>query len=226
MFAVVFEVRPKPERWKAYLDLAKLLKPELERIEGFINNERFESLGTKGRMLSLSTWREEKAVVRWRTRALHHEVQEKGRFDIFEDYHLRVGEVIADTESRGQLLPQHRLDETEVGEAKGLTISAISPEPGGTVTARDLAADLGVPDAAGGVLAHEVFESIRSPGELLLLVAWRGAGAAERWVPRTPDRGRLRHRSVRVVRDYGMCDRREAPQFYPLVGQRARPRRA
>jgi hypothetical protein len=27
----------------------------------------------------------------------------------------------------------------------------------------------------------------------------------------------IRHRQVRVIRDYGMFDRREAPQFYPDV---------
>jgi len=67
MFAVIFEVQPKKERWNDYLDLAKYLKPKLEAIDGFIDNERFESKRTKGRMLSLSTWRDEKAVVRWRT---------------------------------------------------------------------------------------------------------------------------------------------------------------
>ena len=93
MFAVIFEVQPKKERWDKYLELAKKLKPKLEAIEGFIDNERFESKKTEGRVLSLSTWQDEKAVVRWRTDGEHHGVQEKGRFEVFEDYHLRVGEV-------------------------------------------------------------------------------------------------------------------------------------
>src|SRR5260370_25512843 len=67
MFAVIFEVQPKPERWDDYLGLAKQLKPKLEAIDGFIDNERFESKRTKGRLLSLSTWRDEKAVIRWRS---------------------------------------------------------------------------------------------------------------------------------------------------------------
>jgi heme-degrading monooxygenase HmoA len=65
MFAVIFEVQPKAEKLKDYLDLAKFLKPKLEAIEGFIDNERFESKRTKGRVLSLSTWADEKAVIRW-----------------------------------------------------------------------------------------------------------------------------------------------------------------
>ena len=76
MFVVVFEVQPK--KVSDYLDLAKFLKPKLEAIDGFIDNERFESKRTKGRLLSLSTWRDEKAVVRWRTQREHHRVQEKG----------------------------------------------------------------------------------------------------------------------------------------------------
>src|SRR5580693_10281108 len=98
MFAVIFEVKPKKERKDDYLGLAKTLKPELEKIDGFIDNERFGSKRTEGRVLSLSAWRDEKAVIRWRTLGIHHEVQKKGRFEVFEDYHLRVGEITADTE--------------------------------------------------------------------------------------------------------------------------------
>jgi heme-degrading monooxygenase HmoA len=96
MFAVIFEVQPKKERRDDYLALAKQLKPKLEAIDGFIDNERFGSKKTDGRVLSLSTWRDEKSVVRSRTHGEHHVVQEKGRFEVFEDYHLRVGEIIAD----------------------------------------------------------------------------------------------------------------------------------
>jgi heme-degrading monooxygenase HmoA len=97
MFAVIFEVKPKKERKDDYLALAKTLKPELEKIDGFIDNERFGSKRTEGLILSLSTWRDEKAVIRWRTLGVHHEIQAKGRAEIFEDYHLRVGEITADT---------------------------------------------------------------------------------------------------------------------------------
>src|SRR5271170_4383948 len=97
MFAVIFEVNPKPERWDDYLSNAKLLKPELEKIDGFIANERYASRRREGWLVSLSLWRDEKALIRWRTLALHHEVQAKGRAEIFADYHLRVGEIIVDT---------------------------------------------------------------------------------------------------------------------------------
>ena len=123
MFAVIFEVQPKPDRWDQYLGLAKQLRPELERIDGFIENERYKSRRTEGRLLSLSIWADEKSVIRWRTHAMHHGVQEKGRFEVFEDYHLRVGEITADTQiPSGRTLEQNRFDATEVGAAKLLSV--------------------------------------------------------------------------------------------------------
>jgi heme-degrading monooxygenase HmoA len=219
MFAVIFIVQPKKGRFDDYLNLAKLLKPELEKIDGFIDNERFGSKRTEGRVLSLSTWRDEKAVIRWRTLGVHHEVQEKGRFDVFEDYHLRVGEIVADNEiPRGQKLQELRFDETEIGKAKVVTISELSAPKSEKPASSHLVTGLGLPKSStDDIIDQEVFESIYNPGKLLLLLSWRDAAAAEHWKPGTVATGKLRHRSVRVIRDYGMTDRREAPQFYPEV---------
>jgi heme-degrading monooxygenase HmoA len=90
MFSVIFEVHPRREKFDLYLDLAKGLKPILEGIDGFIDNERFESSRRPGWILSHSTWRDEKSVVRWRTVAKHHDTQLRGRDEVFQDYHLRV----------------------------------------------------------------------------------------------------------------------------------------
>jgi heme-degrading monooxygenase HmoA len=219
MFAVIFEVQPKKERWDDYLNLAKFLKPALEKIDGFIDNERFASKRTKGRLLSLSTWRDEKAIIRWRTLGMHHEVQEKGRFEIFEDYHLRVGEITADTQiPKGQKLLQQRFDETEVSRAKVVTISELSPTGDKESASTDLVTDLDVPEiGTHGVIDCDVFESIYNPGKLLLLVSWQDADAAEALKPKATALGKLRYRQVRVIRDYGMFDRREAPQYYPDI---------
>src|ERR1700760_5172699 len=124
MFSVIFEVHPRPEQWDAYLGAAKSLRPELERIDGFVDNIRYKSLTRDGWILSLSGWRDEKSVVRWRTGMRHHMVQQKGRTEILLDYHLRVGQVTADTHiPEGHTLQEQRLDETEVGE--GTTIVLI-----------------------------------------------------------------------------------------------------
>jgi len=224
MFAVIFEVKPKKERKEDYLALAKTLKPELEKIDGFIDNERFGSKRTEGLVLSLSTWRDEKSVIRWRTFGMHHEIQAKGRSEIFEDYHLRVGEITADTHiPEGQKLQEQRFDETGTGTSKAATISELGAQDKKPASS-DLPADLKLPaDGMLGVLDQETFESITNPGKLLLLTSWKDATAANAWHPAILAGHELRHRQVRIIRDYGMLDRREAPQFYPPVGERGCP---
>lgn len=216
MFVVIFEVQPRKERWDDYLALAKQLKPKLEAVDGFIDNERFASTRTTGRLLSLSTWRDEKAVVRWRTHGEHHGVQEKGRSEIFADYHLRVGEITDDTHPpHGARITQQRLDETEVGTAKSVTITETTSDAGPDA----LPAHLGLDASARGLVDHELFESIYAPGKFLLLTSWRDADAASAWKPAAVSKP-PRHRQIRIIRDYGMFDRREAPQFYPAVNPR------
>jgi heme-degrading monooxygenase HmoA len=216
MFMVIFEVRPRKKRFDEYLEIAKALRPHIERIDGFIDNERFASKHRDGVILSLSTWRDEKSVIRWRTLAVHHQAQEKGRFEIFEDYHLRVGEVAADTAPpQGHAVREQRLDETEAGAAKVVTISEL-PAKDGKPGSADLASDLDLLHAAG-LLDHELFESIYNPGKLVLLAEWKDRAAAQAWRPTAIAGGSPRHRSVRVIRDYGMFDRREATQYYPPV---------
>jgi heme-degrading monooxygenase HmoA len=223
MFAVVFEVRPKPERREEYLALARFLKPRLEAVDGFIDNERFASRRRPGLVLSLSTWRDEKALIRWRTQADHHAVQEKGRFEVFEDYRLRVGEVTTDTAPPvGHAVRPTRADETETGEARALSLTEVAlagpPPADADAEAAGLAARLGLDPGRAGLIGHDVFESIYSPGRILLFALWRDTEAAGGWTPaEAADCTPLRHRRVRVIRDYGMMDRREAPQFYPPV---------
>ena len=217
MFAVIFEVQPKPDRWQHYLDLAKLLRPELEQIDGFVDNERFASQRTSGRLLSLSTWRDEKALVRWRTLAVHHEAQRQGRCEIFADYHLRVGEITADTHlPPGHDLRPTRFDVTEVGQARVVAIAELAaPDPSGR--AAFIPPSIGQSD---GLVDVECFESITTPGKLLWLAAWRDETALAAWRSRRQPptaAGAVRQRAVRIIRDYGLADRREAPQYYPPV---------
>ena len=96
MIAVIFEVEPGPGKLAPYLDLAASLKPELEQIDGFISVERFSSLTTRGRYLSLSYWRDEAALAEWRNRPRHRQAQAAGRNGMFAGYRLRVAGVIRD----------------------------------------------------------------------------------------------------------------------------------
>ncbi|HEY9544936.1 MAG TPA: antibiotic biosynthesis monooxygenase [Solimonas sp.] len=96
MIAVIFEAQPHPERGEAYLDAAQQLRPLLADIDGFISIERFGSLAAPGKMLSLSFWRDEQAVRQWRNLEAHRRIQDAGRRTIFDDYRLRVAEVLRD----------------------------------------------------------------------------------------------------------------------------------
>jgi heme-degrading monooxygenase HmoA len=195
MFAVIFEVNPRPESWDEYLGHAAVLRPELLAIDGFIANERYKSLNRPGWLVSLSTWRDEKALVRWRSHALHHDIQGKGRSSVFADYHLRVGEVVTDSESQ-QPLPQYRFDATEA-VAKFVTISE-----------RALS-EAGFPDADG-------FDSITRPGNALYIKSWPDLASAEAGLNTEPGH----HLVVRIIRDYGMFARAEAPQYFPPMNRR------
>ena len=96
MIAVIFELTPAPGRKQEYLDLAAALKPEVERIDGFISIERFESITSPGRFVSLSFWRDEESLRAWRNVAQHRKAQAKGRGGIFSGYRLRVAGVVRD----------------------------------------------------------------------------------------------------------------------------------
>lgn len=221
MFAVLFEVRPKSDQWDTYLGIARGLRPELEAMDGFIDNIRYRSLTRDGWLLSLSTWRDEKALVRWRVRPNHHQAQAQGRDAVLDDYHLRVGEVTRDTRPpAGQRLVDQRLDETEAGQ--GTTATLIDARLGADWIAKEsadtVARALGLAPEAPGLVARDVFDAVLTPGDAILLMTWRDRASAEAFEAkvRMPEGARLRR--VRVVRDYGIDDRREAPQFYPARG--------
>src|ERR1043165_8867072 len=117
MFAVIFEVQPHKERFDEYLGLAKALRPRLDTIDGFIDIDRFGSKRTDRRVLSPSIFRDDQGVTRGRTNSDHHGAQGRGRFEIFADYRLRVGEIFTDTAPpAGHAIVQQRFDTTETGD--------------------------------------------------------------------------------------------------------------
>ena len=96
MIAVIFEVWPADHAKQTYLDIAAELKPELEKIDGFLSIERFQSLSDETKLLSLSFWRDEAAVKAWRNLEHHRQAQHAGRSGVFRDYRLRVASVLRD----------------------------------------------------------------------------------------------------------------------------------
>jgi heme-degrading monooxygenase HmoA len=218
MFSVIFEVHPKSDQWDEYLGNAKMLRPELEKVEGFIDNIRYGSLTREGWILSLSGWRDEKSLVRWRTKAVHHDVQEKGRLAILADYHLRVGQILTDTHvPEGCQILEQRLDETVAG--KGTTVTLVTGRRDAdwvkSAGADGVAAWLGLDTQARGLLDWDVLDAVLTPGDVILLLSWETRADADAFSQTCSVDDGIRTRQVRVVRDYGMFDRREAPQYYP-----------
>jgi heme-degrading monooxygenase HmoA len=110
MIAVIFEFQPAEGRSAEYFELAAGLRSELDKIDGFLSIERFESVTTKGRFVSLSFWRDEQAVRTWRNLEQHRLAQARGRGGVFADYRLRVASVIRDygMQERDQAPPDSR----------------------------------------------------------------------------------------------------------------------
>ena len=96
MIAVIFEVIPNEGKKAEYLEIASQLRPELDKIDGFISIERFQSLNDPEKVLSLSFWKDEESIQQWRSLEMHRWAQSKGRDGIFKDYHLRIAEVKRD----------------------------------------------------------------------------------------------------------------------------------
>jgi heme-degrading monooxygenase HmoA len=197
-----------------------MLRPDLEAIDGFIDNIRYRSLTRPGWVLSLSSWADEKSLVRWRTRARHHDVQVKGRDTVLADYRLRVGQITGDTDvPHGQTLKEQRLDVTDIGDGKAVTLinskAPVKQGPLDEAEATSLATQLGLCTDASGLVEWDIFDSVLEPGNLILLQAWTDPhNTASTAIDGQKE---LRHREIRVIRDYGMFDRRENPQYYPDV---------
>ncbi len=110
MFAVIFEVWPAEGRARDYFDLAAALAADLKLIDGFVSIERFQSLVTPGKYVSISFWRDEEAIRTWRSLEQHRSAQARGRAGVFADYRLRVASVVRDygMNDRDQAPPDSR----------------------------------------------------------------------------------------------------------------------
>jgi hypothetical protein len=144
------------------------------------------------------------------------------------DYQLRVGQLTQDTEiPEGYELREQRLEETEVGEGTALTLINMKRPDEWTETTNpaDCAGWLGLNPWGEGLINYwDLFEAVLTAGDLILLVSWRDQESARGYAESFSLRDGARFRRVRVVRDYGMFDRREAPQYYPPAQRSEAPK--
>jgi heme-degrading monooxygenase HmoA len=187
-----------------YLDRAKNLKPVIESIDGFIDNERFSSMTKPGWVLSNSTWRDEKALIRWRTIGEHHHNQEQSRDHVFDDYRIRICEVMSDTQPPvGISVVEQRFDVTAITDLKWATLTEITIKSELPLTVpNDVIVHVGLCEALDQIQTYEVYESITNPGKYAILAFWIDLSEAEHWIPqKSADTVDLRNRRERVIRD-------------------------
>jgi heme-degrading monooxygenase HmoA len=214
MIGLFFEVMPRPGHEQAYFDIAASLRPELDKNPGLLFVDRFRSQVRQRLVLSHSHWRDEASLASWRTHAKHHAAQIAGRQQHFEDYRLRIGQLVC------EWLP-------EPGELRRLEINNRYNDPTlrqerymvASTTSRpvEAAAESDVLAAAGG----DVLASVSRESEYIVLTPTPSLADGLSAVERLALTGAVT--SVRlylVSRDYGMYDRSEAPQYYPPLARR------
>ncbi len=198
MLVLFFEVTPHADTAQEYLELAAKLKPELDASGGCLFLDRYRNLSREGSLLSYQLWRDEAALTKWRVNSQHHKVQTVGRTRIFEDYRLRVAQVVR-SEEPGQppWLPQ-RLNFYNDPAVRAARYLAIVESQQASVA----------PTAATKV---ESFASIYHAGEYAHLLELPSLDAGVDVC--AANRG-ARIRVTEIERDYGRFDRAEAPQFF------------
>jgi heme-degrading monooxygenase HmoA len=203
MIGLFFEVTPKIGHEQAYFDIAASLRPELQQNEGLLFIDRFKSRSRPRLVLSHSTWRDEASLARWRTHAKHHVAQLAGRQQHFEDYRIRIAQLVA------EWLPENR---TPIR----LDINATYNDPMLQKERFIVAAATQSLQEAGSEYDH--FDSVYRANEVVLLRTAESQEEGFEVVRQSSASGRMT--SVRlylISRDYSMHDRREAPQYYPPV---------
>lgn len=194
MFAVIFDLVPRPERLEEYLRTFKAMRPQLDNIDGFIGSERYGSRTTRGRFVIVSHWESERAIANYRANQLHHATQVKARTDLLLDYRLRVGRVI----SQGGVIPE--------------TLPSDGADPRGYVVIAE------GPVARFNSLQRSAYwyDSMYEPGKAM---AWLETTETDcpAVISEARRAGAILTRVIAVSREYGMFDRTDAPQYLDPV---------
>jgi heme-degrading monooxygenase HmoA len=205
MIGLFFEVQTRPGHADQYLNLAASLKPSLEAMGGCRFIDRFRSLTRENLLLSYQIWQDEGAMTAWRAHAYHHEVQKTGREKVFSDYRIRVAQVIHEARP-GQAVwqPDRRTPYNDPARRPPTYVLAAESKharlPVETEWRRD------------------AFESVYRSGYFAHLIDLPDHPSGVEFGPRLfADPTTEYFRIFEVMRDYGMYDRTEAPQYYPAV---------
>ena len=205
MISQFFEVQIKEGQVDRYLNLAASLKPSLEAMGGCLFLDRFKSLTRKNLLLSYQIWLDEGSMIAWRVDAKHHTVQETGREQVFADYRIRIAQVVHEERSEKLAWRPERLSPYNDPKRRPPTFVVASESRN-----REL--------SVGTSWKRDVFESVYRPGIFAHLVdvpsSDAGVGFGRQLLA---DSTTEYFRVFEVMRDYGMFNRREAPQYYPPV---------
>ncbi len=205
MIALFFEVEIRPGHTEQYLELAASLRPALAANGGCLFLDRFRSLTRDNLLLSYQIWQDEGSLTAWRVDVCHHDVQTLGREQVFSDYRIRVAQVIHEQRRDGAIWqPDRRTPYNDPARRP----------PTFVLAAESNSAQLSV----GTKWRHDSFQSVYRDGCFAHLIDAPDQQAGSEFASRLlADPAIDDVRTVEVMRDYGMYDRREAPQFYPAI---------
>jgi heme-degrading monooxygenase HmoA len=207
MIALFFEVQTRPGHRDQYLDLAASLRPALDANGGCLFIDRFSSLSRENLLLSYQIWQDEGAMTAWRVHGYHHEVQTKGREEVFSDYRIRIAQVIHE-ERPGQPAwqPERRTPYNDPARRPSTFV----------LVAESKHAEL----PAETEWRRDSFKSVYRDGTFAHLIDVPDQQSGVELGRRLLTNSTTEYfRIVEVMRDYSMFDRAEAPQYYPPVAR-------
>lgn len=205
MISQFFEVQMRPGQVDRYLALAASLRPRLDAMGGCLFIDRFKSLTRDNLLLSYQIWQDEGSMIAWRVDAKHHTVQETGREQVFADYRIRIAQVVHE-------------ERPDVAAWRPERLSAyndpVRRPPTFVVASESRSAQLPVETP----WTRDVFESVYRPGVFAHLIDVPSSQDGLAFGQRLHDDPTTEYfRVFEVMRDYGMYDRKEAPQYYPAL---------
>ncbi|KAK4621901.1 hypothetical protein CLAFUR4_07525 [Fulvia fulva] len=206
-FIVIFEATfPASKNAVAGAHCTKIA-PFLSDQEGFIPETGFISPHNEEKHLTYAKCEGEAAAQRWRMNSEHLRIQHKARHGVFEDFRLRCGsdftdqELLTPTEQSGQYMVVYEELMSDATKEGGLEASAI--ERLSISGATDIFNDASEITAYQGEKSIVWLMPFQSKEAAVKCMASQAFGKLQH----TPDAVRL----MRIMRDYGKSNRKEAP---------------